>query len=389
MSDDFYHDDPIEEKTTRKFGNNLLTPLALIIASVFFFQSTLAGNITLSSGSGIEFGQGLIQTVTCAGSPVNLTLTPNTNFANSSSTGTFYLKSVTVSNIPTSCYGVDFTISAYGDSSSAALALFNSTSKNAVVYNFSGTFVPGVGSSGASVSSSSGSFTVNFTNPVALASSVFKVTIQSGTHSPICIDMVGCTVGDIGPGGGRVFYYLAGGFACGPTRSDTCRYLEVAPPALGLASFDNDAVNSTSRTWAQSPNQTTAVPDFGDLTAAQALGWGYKNTLAIIAQGNTNPATSAAALAQSFSGGGKSDWHLPSRTEMQNLCNWVISGSCFGNASALNLGVGATGFVSAEYWTSNESTLSTAVYARYSQGGFQGQTANKSYSALVRPIRAF
>lgn len=389
MSDDFYHDDPAEDKSTKKFRNNLLTPFALIIASVLFFQSTLAGNITLTSGSGIEFGQGLTQTVTCADSPVNLTLTPNANFANSSSTGSFYLKSVTVSNIPTSCYGVDFTISAYGDSSSAALALFNSTSKNAVVYNFSGTFVPGVGSSGALVSSGSGTFTVNFTNPVALASSVFKVTIQSGTHSPICIDKVGCTVGDIGPGGGRVFYYTAGGFACGPTRSDTCRYLEVAPPALGLASFDNDAVYSTSRTWAQSSYQTTAVPNFGDSTTAQALGWGYINTLAIIAQGNTNPANSAAALAQSFSGGGKSDWYLPSRTEMQYLCNWVISGSCFANSSALNIGAGATGFVPAEYWTSNEWTSSTSMYARFSQGGFQGQTTNKSYSALVRPIRAF
>jgi hypothetical protein len=131
------------------------------------------------------------------------------------------------------------------------------------------------------------------------------------------------------------------------------------------------------------------VPDFGDLTAAQALGWGYKNTLAIIAQGNTNPATSAAALAQSFSGGGKLDWHLPSRTEMQYLCNWVISGGCFANTATLNVGVGASGFVAAQYWTSNEWTSGTALGPFFQQGGFQWGNYSKSTSALVRPIRAF
>jgi hypothetical protein len=389
VTDDHYHDDPIEEIPKRKLRTNLLTPAALILGSVLFFQSTLAGNISLSSGTGIEFGQGVSQAVACSGSN-NLTLTPYSNFVNASGGGgTHRFSSFTVSNIPTSCYGVDFTINAYGNSSNSALSLFNSTSKNVVVYNNSGTFIMGIGGSGASVASGPGAFTVTFTTPVAASTSVFKLTIQSGTHSPICIDGVGCTVGDIGPGGGRVFYYLASGFTCGPTRSNTCRYLEVSPPALGLASFDNDAVNTSARTWAQSPYQSAAVPNFGESTTAKDVGWGYFNTLAIIAQGNTNPATSAAALAQSFSGGGKTDWHLPSFDEMQILCNWVISGSCFGNAAALNVGVGATGFVAAEYWTSNEWTASTAVYTRYSQGGFQGSTATKSGARLVRPIRAF
>ena len=182
MSEDFYHDDPIEEKPTRKFRNNLLTPVALIIASVFFFQSTLAGNISLTSNSGVEFGQGVSQAVACSGD-TDLTLTPRSTFVNGSP-GAHYLQSVTVSNIPTSCYGDDFTISAYNNSSSTPLALFNGTSTSAVVYNNNGTFELGVGTlADASITSGSGTFTITFANPVATSASVFKVTLQSSAHT--------------------------------------------------------------------------------------------------------------------------------------------------------------------------------------------------------------
>jgi hypothetical protein len=105
---------------------------------------------------------------------------------------------VTVSNIPSSCYGVDFTINAFNDSSSTPLALFNTTSTNATVYNNNGTFSPGVGSSGMTIASGTGTFTVTFNTPVALSSSVFKLTIQSGLNTPF-------KVGDRGPGGGFIF----------------------------------------------------------------------------------------------------------------------------------------------------------------------------------------
>jgi len=182
VSDDFYHDDPIEEKPNRKLRNNLLAPAVLIIGSIFFFQSTLASNISLNSGAVVEFGQGVSQAVACSGA-TNLTLTPRSTFINGSP-GSHYLQSVTVSNIPISCYGNDFTINAFNDSSSTPLAIFNSTSTNAVVYNNNGTFELGVGTlTGASITSGSGTFTITFTNPVALSSNVVKLTIQSGAHS--------------------------------------------------------------------------------------------------------------------------------------------------------------------------------------------------------------
>jgi hypothetical protein len=182
-SDDFYHDDPIEEKPKRKLCNNLLTPASVIIASIFFFQSTLAGNISLNSNSGVEFGQGITQTVSCAGSPVNLTLTPGSSFTNGSNSGAHYLKSVKVSGITSACVGVDFTLNAYDDSGSNPLAIFNSTSTDAVVYVAStSSYLAGFGSYGTTISSASGSFTVTFTAPVAISSSVAKVTVETGPH---------------------------------------------------------------------------------------------------------------------------------------------------------------------------------------------------------------
>ena len=182
MSDDFYHDDPVEEISKKSLPSKFLGTGVVIVGSIFFLQSTLAGNISINSGRGIEFGQSVSQAVACSGN-TELTLTPRSTFVNGSP-GAHYLQSVTVSNIPISCYGDDFTINAYNDSSSTPLALFNGTSTSAVVYNNNGTFELGFGTlADASITSGSGTFTITFTNPVALSSSVFKLTIQSGMHA--------------------------------------------------------------------------------------------------------------------------------------------------------------------------------------------------------------
>ena len=177
MSEDFYHDDPVEEISRTKVRSKLLKTAVVVVGSIFFFQSTLAGNISLNSNRGIEFGQSVSQAVACSGA-TSLTLTPKSTFVNGSP-GAHYLQSVTVSNIPTSCYGDDFIINAFNDSSSTPLPLFNSTSTDAVVSNNNGTFQKGIGGTGMTVSSGSGSFTITFTNPVAQSSSVVKLTIRS------------------------------------------------------------------------------------------------------------------------------------------------------------------------------------------------------------------
>jgi hypothetical protein len=141
----------------------------------------VGGKITLSSDGGIEFGQSASQIVTCAGTPINLTVTPRSDFANGSNSGTHYLKSIRVSGITSPCVGIDFKLRAYDKTSSNPLAIFGSTKTVAVVNVRSlSNFEPGADSVGTTVTPGTGSFTVTFDDPVAASTSVDKLTIETG-----------------------------------------------------------------------------------------------------------------------------------------------------------------------------------------------------------------
>lgn len=183
--EDQYFDDPVEDSQgpVKKKISSALAFLLLLVGGTYLIQTTFAANIGLNSGRPVEFGQGILATTACSGS-TNLSITPNSTFVNSTGAGAFYFSSVGVSNIPSSCNGSDFTINAYGESNSTPIAIFNTSSTNAVVYNNAGVFELGVGTlTGASITSGSGTFTITFTNPVALSSSVFRLTIQSSAHT--------------------------------------------------------------------------------------------------------------------------------------------------------------------------------------------------------------
>jgi hypothetical protein len=182
----FYHDDPVDfdESPRKRKSTSILALLALFVGAGFYVQTTLASNVSLNNGAPVEFGQGVSQLTSCTGDSI-LTLTPTSTFVNASSAGSFYFNSVTVSGIPATSRQYDFTINAYGNTDQAPLSIFNTNSKNAVINNNAGTFSPGAGSIGMSISSGSGTFTATFTNPVALATSVFKVVIQCGAPGAV------------------------------------------------------------------------------------------------------------------------------------------------------------------------------------------------------------
>jgi hypothetical protein len=361
---DSYCDDPTEETANpvKRKLSSILAFLLLLVGGTYLVQTTLAANISLNSGAPIEFGQGVTQTAACTGT-TNLTITPNSSFVNASGGGAHYFSSVTVSNVPTSCYGDDFTIKGFNNTGNSPLAIFNTTSTSAVVWNDGGTFKLGVGSTGTTVAQSAGTFTVTFTSPVALSSTVFKVTVESGAHTNFY------NIGQAGPGGGVVFYYLASGFPCGPTLAAVCRYLESSPANWGGGA-------DPLRTWAQTSLQSTRVTNGIDTATATAIGAGYKNTVLIINQGNSDSSTAAAPLAQSYRGGGLSDWYLPSTDELFSLyTNRAI--------------VGGFGLVY-NYWPSSEhanpvNNGATSISFNTGTNAYNGKQ-NPNY---VRPVRAF
>ena len=226
-------------------------------------------------------------------------------------------------------------------------------------------------------------YTITATSAAGYATRTFTLTVTAGVY----------TVGQTGPGGGKIFYVATTPFACGPTRAVTCTYLEAAPSGW------NTGIEPT-RSWANSTNQGTLVGSSGspETATATAIGWGYRNTRAIILQGNTDTATSAAALADSYTatvtgGAVYDDWFLPSKDELNQMCKWqrglgwISDATVCGNSGGINSGMGAAGFQPDGYWSSTEVVNDFAVFQYFDAGN---QDANqKSSSFYVRPIRAF
>jgi hypothetical protein len=117
-------------------------------------------------------------TTACSGS-TPLTVTPIASFANQSGSGSFYFKSFTISNIPTGCYGKSFTLNAYDSATASTLSLFDSSSKDVVIFNDNGNYLSASGSSVTVVTNSSSSFTATFASPAAPSAQVARITLQS------------------------------------------------------------------------------------------------------------------------------------------------------------------------------------------------------------------
>ena len=224
-----------------------------------------------------------------------------------------------------------------------------------------------------------------------------KVTISISRVSDVvaltCATGGTCEVGETGPGGGVVFYVQAAGgtFACGPTLASTCKYLEAAP-----ANWLTGTTGDPSRSWATDTdpdpvgtgNQATAVTG----ARGTAIGSGYKNSLAIVAQTGNVAATSAAVEAHAYRGNSKTDWHLPSKDELNQMCKWQggldwISDATGCAGGTLNSGRGARGFSADIYWSSSEEDDGNA-WLRNLFCDCQ-DSDSKWRTRYVRPVRAF
>jgi hypothetical protein len=379
---DFYHDDPTPQIAKNKLPSKFIATGALILGSALFFQGTFAGNISLNSGRGIEFGQGVSQTVACSGN-TDLTLTPFSSFANSIESGTHYLERITVSNIPTQCRGADFTIRVYDDTSSTPISkvAIIETIDTPGTSNDSATAWSGVVSISVSASATGDAFTVTFLVPNTFSSDVAKITLESSKPY---------YYGGPGPGGGTVFYVSTTGFNCGPTLIARCKYLEAAPNGW------NGSNEGGTRTWANSTYQSATVNNVSspETATATAIGSGYRNTRAIILQGNTDAATSAAALADSHTSRLLyDDWYLPSKDELNQMCKWQrgvawTSDATVCTGGTTNTGPGAAGFVTL-YQSSSEAAIASKAWKQFFQSGGQIDSYEKSDPVYVRPIRAF
>ena len=188
-----------------------------------------------------------------------------------------------------------------------------------------------------------------------------------------------CVLGDTGPGGGKVFYVQVA------TAAAPWRYLEAAPNTWsgGVADPGVQWCSNTSN-WV--PNLLTG--DTATIQTSTAIGAGFNNTQKML----RGCAYGAANAAAAYNGGGKSDWHLPSKDELNQLCKWARGQAWTSNntlcdsTGVINTG-SAAGFVEGNYWSSSEGNAFSAWFQRFDDGYRSNGT--KDFTLGVRPVRAF
>ncbi len=165
-------------------------------------------------------------------------------------------------------------------------------------------------------------------------------------------------LGDTGPGGGLVFL-ISGGLT-----------YEMAPNTWG-------ANETTGIQWCSDQTHSVATGD--------AVGTGSANTTSML--------TSAPNAVRAYNGGGLTDWFLPSKDELNAMCNysrtWTgtpSTGACTGAQNG-PFAAGTYGFALQYYWSSSQIDL-TGAQGQYLLSGITPY-ATKFVTMLVRPVRAF
>ena len=176
---------------------------------------------------------------------------------------------------------------------------------------------------------------------------------------------IACNVGDIGPGGGIVFYVDMGGFDC-PVFGDRCNYLEAARTA-----GDNPWVEDGQYYWSED-----SAREFG---TSEGIGAGFTNSQVMICPFDEcyeQFVGGAALTAVGFVGNARAyGWHLPSRAELREL---DFRSNIVGLADDRN------------YWSSSEDDATQAWMLEDEVVGSGVVRSNsKNLTAYVRPIRAF
>ena len=208
-------------------------------------------------------------------------------------------------------------------------------------------------------------YTVTATNASGSATRTFTFTVTAIVY----------LVGDTGPGGGKIFYVATTPFACGPTRSASCTYLEAAPNGWQGAGATNDENPDTNRTWSPE-GQRTAV-----IAPEEGIGWGYKHSVTIAALAGSNTTNSAATLARSYSvligSTVYNDWFLPSKDELNEMF-----------LQRTTIGLSVRPYISSTDNT-NIDNVTSAAFSQSMNNGAVIPDAYKYYADFVRPIRAF
>lgn len=388
-------------RVTDASGNTVTSSTVNVVASIGSGTGTLGGTTTVAAVNGVATFTDLV----LSGTAGNFTLTFTPTSLTAATSNSFALSfgaasQAMISTQPSGAFnGIEFSTQPVVKITDAGGNTITSSTANVVA-----SIASGSGTLGGTTAVNAVAGVANFTNLKITGTGNHTLTftpaggLTAATSNTLNVAQLGCAqggtcaIGETGPGGGTVFYYSAAGFNCGASFTSTgsptggqCHYLEYAPAGWNGPQADPYAY------W--SPNTTTSVG-----ATSTAIGSGYKNSELMRVNDGTlyhpDGRPYAGAYIRSKTLGGKSDWYLPSKDELNQLCKWarglpattpdIEADGTAGTLSSINNP--STGWVQDHYWSSSENAPSKA----YSKD-FRGNTVylGKIWNFVIRPIRAF
>jgi hypothetical protein len=197
-----------------------------------------------------------------------------------------------------------------------------------------------------------------------------------------------CAVGVQGPGGGTIVYVDSTNEMLGYD------YLEVAPEDASIGVAWSTATMKCGST-AGVNCQTKLLSDAGTALGYIGLGTGRAATAAIIARHNAGGVDKnlyAAGIADAYTTTKASDWFLPSKDELNEVCKYATN-QATGAGTVCSGGTVGTDFNATSYWSSSEYGMDevleeSTAWVQYFVLGFH-MPAPKTLLVNVRPVRAF
>jgi hypothetical protein len=214
--------------------------------------------------------------------------------------------------------------------------------------------------------------TITVTGLVA-GDTVSGVTYNYSAPGSNCANGGTCSLGDSGPGGGKIFY------VSGST------YFEAAPRNWYSSVTYNGSTYNNANTVYCANGSNQKIDPFNPPNNTSSTGWGggKTNTDAF----KTYCSMGAIGLIKSYAAGGKSDWYIPNATEMNGLVNY------WSNVSGLLAQFDTTTSVS--FWTSDASYnatygwLLTQPYFNANRTWSGSGSAFNHQGGKILPIRSF
>ena len=198
-----------------------------------------------------------------------------------------------------------------------------------------------------------------------------SISFTQPASAATCAEGGVCALGEIGPGGGKVFYVAATAFSSGAPCGVNCLYLEMAPNTWSNG--------TTDPSLKMQPNKISS-PANGNTRNNTAIGLGFQNTSDLLSNASGISDAKEAIYSVDILTTGKTDWYIPNSLEYLAMKTYLDS--CTTACANFTYNSGQN------YWSSNYKGNGGWDF-KWAISGLDPGNPTLTNSKPIRPIRAF